>query len=82
MNDRATQFHVRASSAIPLGTAVPLRLELSFSDAGHSYTQPLDFEISIGTDRAPVTRSPAPPYPSRLNAAPNPARDRVSFSTA
>ena len=82
VDDHATQFHVRASNAIPLGTDVPLRLELSFSDAGHIYTQPLDFEMTIGTSRAPVTSSPAPPYPSRLTAAPNPARGRVNLSTA
>jgi hypothetical protein len=57
-------------------------LNLSFSDAGRTYTQPLDFEITIGTNRLPVTRSPAPPYPSSLTATPNPARNRVNFSTA
>jgi hypothetical protein len=82
VDDHATQFHVRASNAIALGTHVPLRLELSFSDAGHTYVQPVDFEIAIGTNRFPVTRSPAPIYPSGLTATPNPARDRVNFSTA
>jgi hypothetical protein len=82
VNDHATQFHVRASEAIPLGTNVPLRLELSFSDAGHTFTQPLDFKITIGTNRAPVTTLPAPPHPSRLTAAPNPARGRVNLSTS
>lgn len=82
VNNHATQFYVRASNAIPLGTHVPLRLELSFSDAGHTYTQPVDFEMTIGTNRIPVTKSPAPLYPSGLTAAPNPARGRVNFSTA
>jgi hypothetical protein len=59
-----------------------LRLELSFSDAGHTYSQSLYFEIIVGTNRLPVTRSPAPLYPSILTAAPNPARGRISFSTA
>jgi hypothetical protein len=82
VSNLATQFHVRASSAIALGTRVPLRLNLSFSDAGRTYTQPLDFEITIGTNRLPVTRSPAPPYPSSLSATPNPARNRVNLSAA
>jgi hypothetical protein len=82
VDDHATQFHVRASNAIALGTDVPLRLELRFDDAGRTYVQPVDFEIAIGTNRFPVTRSPAPIYPSGLTAAPNPARGRVNFSTA
>jgi hypothetical protein len=82
VDNHATQFHVRASSAVALGTRVPLRLELAFSDAGHTFTQGMDFEITIGTNRAPVTRSPAPPYPSNLTATPKPARDHVNFSTA
>jgi hypothetical protein len=82
IDNHATQFHVRASEAVALGTHVPLRLELSFSNAGHTFTQSLDFEITIGTNRAPVTRSPAIPYPSNLTATPNPARDRISFNTA
>jgi len=59
-----------------------LRLEMNFSDAGQKFTQPLDFELIIGTNRAPVTKSPAPPYPSKLTATPNPARGRVNFTTA
>ena len=82
VSDQATQFHVRASSAIALGTRVPLRLELAFTDAGHTYTQTVDFETAIGSSRLPVTRSPAPIYPSSLAALPNPARNRVNFSTA
>ncbi len=82
IDNHAMQFHVRAAEAVALGTHVPLRLELNFDDAGHTLTQSLDFEITIGTNRTPVTRSPAPPYPSNLTATPNPARDRVSFNTA
>ena len=82
VDNHTTQFHARASNTIALGTRVPLRLELAFTDAGHRYTQSANFEVTIGTNRFPVTRSPAPLYPSRLTAAPNPARGRVSLSTA
>jgi hypothetical protein len=82
VSNHATQFHVRASNAITLGTHVPLRLELNFSDAGHAYTQLVCFEIIIGTNRLPAPKSPAPVYPSILTATPNPARGRVNLSTA
>ena len=81
VDNHATPFHVRASNTIALGTHVPLRLELTFTDAGHTYTQPVDFEIVIGTNRAPVTRSPAPACSSSLTAAPNPARSHAGFNT-
>jgi len=82
VGDHATQFRVRASSAIALGTHVPLRLELTYTDAGQTFIQPKDFELIIGTNRAPVTRTPAPLYPSKLTATPNPAHGRVNFTTA
>ncbi len=82
VNDHATQFHVLASDDIPPGTHVPLRLELTYTEAAHTYTEPVNYEIIIGTHPVAVTESPVTLYPSRLTAAPNPARDRVSFSTA
>jgi hypothetical protein len=82
VDNRTTQFHVRASNTIPLGTHVPLRLNLTFADDGRTYTQPMDFDITIGTNRSPVTKSPAPAYPSGLTATPNPARDHVNFIAA
>jgi len=82
VNDHATQFHVSASDSITPDTHVPLRLELTFTDAGHTYTQPASFEIVIGSDPPAVTEPPRPLYPSRLVVTPNPARSRVYFSTA
>jgi hypothetical protein len=101
-DNNATQFQVRASDTIDPGTPVPLRLEMTFTDADHVYTQPVDFKIVIGdnpvavtgvlidrrrgrrtpSQRQPVAASTPPLYPSRLTATPNPAGDRVNFSTA
>jgi len=82
VNDHATQFHVLASDTIPAGIHVPLRLELTYTNAAHAYTQPVNFEIIIGSSPVALAESPAPLFPSRLTATPNPARNRVSFSTA
>jgi hypothetical protein len=82
VNDHATQFHVLASETIPTGTHVPLRLEITYTNTGHTYVKPVDFEVVIGSNPVAVAESPAPLYPSRLTATPNPARARVMFSTA
>jgi hypothetical protein len=82
VNDHATQFHVLASDTIPAGTHVPLRLELTYTDVAHTYTQPVNFEIIVGSNPVAIAESPTPLYPSRLTATPNPARGRVNFSTA
>ena len=82
VDNHATPFHLRAWSTIPLGRRVPLRLDLSFTAADRRYTQSLDFEIVIGNDRLPVTRSPSPFDSSRLTASPNPARTRANLSAS
>jgi len=79
VDNYATQFHVLASNTIAPGTRIPLRLELSFTDAGHKYVQTVGFEAP--SRRQPVAGSTFL-YPSRLTAQPNPARDRVSLSAA
>ena len=101
VDNHAAQFHVRASDTLDPGTPVSLRLEMTFTDAGHVYSQPVNFEIVTGhnpvavtgvridrrqgrqtpIERQPVTAAPTL-YPSRLTATPNPAGDRVNFSTA
>lgn len=82
VSNHATRFHLRAWSTIPLGRRVPLRLELSFSASGQQYTQSLNFDIVIGSDRLPVTRASSPLDSSRLTASPNPARNRVHLSSS
>ena len=82
VNDHATQFHIPASDDIPAGTHVPLRLELTYTDAAHTYTEPVNYEVIIGTHPVAVSESPSTLYPSRLSAIPNPARDRVRFNVA
>jgi len=77
-DNRASQFHIRASDTIAPGACVPLRLELTFGDAGRTYSQTLDFVIPGW--RQPVTASTTAHYPSGLTATPNPACDRVLFS--
>ena len=78
VDDHATQFHIRTSSTIVPGAHVPLRLELSFTDVGRTYSQSVDF--SAPNWRQPVSAWTPPSYPLRLTAAPIPAVDRVRFS--
>ena len=81
VDNRAARFEVKASDTVPPGTHVPLRLEIAYTDAGHTYMQPVDFDLVIGATSVAEAESPAPLYPSRLTATPIPARDRVRFST-
>ncbi|HTW91969.1 MAG TPA: M14 family zinc carboxypeptidase [bacterium] len=78
VDDHATQFHIRTSGTIARGTFVPLRLELSFTDAGRMYNQGVEF--SAPNWRRPVTAFAPPACSLRLTAAPIPAVDRVRFS--
>jgi hypothetical protein len=49
-DNAASQFRVRAASEAQAGDTIPLRLEVSFTDAGHSHTMPVEFEIVLGAD--------------------------------
>jgi hypothetical protein len=79
VNNHATQFHLQADDTISAGVRVPLRLELTFTDAGHTYVQPVNFEVIIGTHPVAVSQTPEPVYPDRFSGSPNPARDRIRF---
>ncbi|MEO0073985.1 MAG: M14 family zinc carboxypeptidase, partial [candidate division WOR-3 bacterium] len=46
----ASQFRVFAMPSILPGTVVPLRLELSWTEDGRSYSQPVSFSIVIGNN--------------------------------
>jgi hypothetical protein len=82
VDDHATPFHVTAAPGMTPGTHVPLRLEVSYTDDGRAYVQPVDFEVVIGSSPVAVSDEPGPLYPSRLTASPNPASNLVRFSTA
>jgi hypothetical protein len=75
----ASQFTVAADDTLGAGTHVPLRLEVSYTDAGYSYTQPVNFELVIGSSPVAVAEKPAPVYPIRITATPNPGRDRIGL---
>jgi len=77
-NNRSARFQVAAGPSIPPGTRVPLRLEVSYSDAGHTHLQPVNFEIVIG---AVVGVAAAPPALESgfLAARPSLARERVTL---
>lgn len=77
-NNATAQFAVRAGSGIAPETRVPLRLELSYTDAGAVIMQPLNFEIVIG-NQSDITELPDYGRPVALSACPNPARSRVRF---
>ncbi len=79
VDNRTAQFRIHTSNTIAPGARVPLRLELSFIDAGQTYTQAVDFLAP--TWRQPVTASTVPTSPVRLAATPNPADDQVNLST-
>lgn len=55
IDNHASQFHIRASDALNPGTHVPLRLELTFTDAGRTYTQTVNSEIVIGNQPLALT---------------------------
>uniref|UniRef100_A0A7C4CAU8 carboxypeptidase T n=1 Tax=candidate division WOR-3 bacterium TaxID=2052148 RepID=A0A7C4CAU8_UNCW3 len=77
-NNASTQFTLRAGSGIAPGTRIPLRLELSYTDAGVRMMQPVGFEIVIG-DQSGVAHRPALDIPTSLAARPNPAGSFVRF---
>jgi len=78
-NNQANQFTLEAAgNAIP-NTVVPLRLELSFTDAGHSYVQPVNFQITIGTNPVAVKEQPGADV-ALFRVSPNPGSNRVLFS--
>jgi hypothetical protein len=50
VDNRADQFLVRASALGQPGDTIPLRLEVTFTDAGRTTTTPLPFEVVLGED--------------------------------
>jgi len=50
INNRADQFRVRASELAQAGDTVPLRLEVTFTDAGNTIVMPVAFEVVLGGD--------------------------------
>lgn len=46
------RFTIHASAQAVPGTRVPLRLELTFNDAGRTHMQPVNFEIVVGNTAA------------------------------
>jgi hypothetical protein len=76
-DNREAQFRIRTSHDIAPGTHLPFRLELTFADAGRTYTQAVDFLAPAW--RQPVSAVSLPPDSSRPFATPNPARDHVNF---
>ncbi|UCG43634.1 MAG: zinc carboxypeptidase [candidate division WOR-3 bacterium] len=58
VDNRAEQFEVRAADSALVGDTIPLLLEVSFFDAGNSFTMPLSFEIVIGRDTTGIEEKP------------------------
>ncbi|MFO7651519.1 MAG: M14 family zinc carboxypeptidase [bacterium] len=79
-SNQSSQFAIAANPAIPPGTVVPLELVMAYSDEGRAYTQPVSFQITIGTPSA-VAEPRGVPAPTALTALPNPASKRVFFGT-
>jgi hypothetical protein len=50
VDNRAEQFVVRAADSALVGDTIPLLLEVSFTDAGNSFTMQVEFEIMLGAD--------------------------------
>jgi hypothetical protein len=50
VSNRSAPFLVRASGRAQAGDTIPLRLEVSFTDAGNNTTMPLAFELVLGGD--------------------------------
>jgi hypothetical protein len=59
-NNSTEQFEVRASNLSHSGDTIPLRLELSFIDAGNAIIQQLRFEIVLGDNYVGVDENRIP----------------------
>ena len=78
-SNRGSQIAIHASRDAVPNTRVPLRLELSYTDDGHTYTQPVNFVITNGAITAvaePVTRVAV----EAASVFPTPACRLVTFS--
>jgi hypothetical protein len=83
-NNRSTAFTVRCDSGAQQNDTVMLRLEVTFTDAGVTITQPLSFRLVIGTNPVAIEEPQIPgskPQTPGLAARPNPARGRVILET-
>ncbi|MEO0073592.1 MAG: M14 family metallopeptidase [candidate division WOR-3 bacterium] len=69
VNNRAAQFGISADSSIPPATVVPLRLEMRYTDAGHTHLQPVNFQITIGA-RVGIVQTPTALVPGFLTVRP------------
>jgi len=78
-NDRAAQIAIHASNVAVPNTHVPLRLELSYTDDGRTYMQPVNFEIVMGAVTG-VAETPAALIIEAAQVFPNPARNLVTFN--
>lgn len=50
VDNRADQFLVRASDFAQAGDTIPLRLDVTFTDAGNTIMMPVAFEVVLGSD--------------------------------
>jgi hypothetical protein len=60
VDNRADQFLVRAAESGQPGDTIPLRLEVTFADAGSTIMMPVAFEVVLGEDVVGVTESYKP----------------------
>jgi len=65
VSNRSAPFQVRASWFAPAEDTIPLRLELSFTDAGRSITMPVAFEVVLGGDPVGIGGDAAGKLPAR-----------------
>jgi hypothetical protein len=57
VNNQADQFMVRASESAQPGDTIPLRLEVTFTDAGNTITMPVAFDVVLGEDVIAVSEA-------------------------
>jgi hypothetical protein len=60
VDNRADQFLVRAAESGQSGDTIPLRLEVTFTDAGSTIMMPVAFKVVLGEDVVGVTESSKP----------------------
>jgi Zinc carboxypeptidase len=65
VNNRADQFRVRASVMAQAGDTIPLRLEVSFTDAGSAITMPVTFDIVLGDNPVGINDRVIGTHPTR-----------------
>jgi hypothetical protein len=78
-SNSAAQFGIRADASIPPGTQVLLRLTLNYTDAGHTYSQTIEYRLTIGVQTGMALFPNSLPL-GFITVQPTVGRDKIQLS--